>query len=110
MNELRQHICSEVYGRKPIDVYRRNLQKAYVERMASIVSPTTSASSPGGTIILNFGPSFDVKKSDVVSVAKGNLRTLRSDIIKVIPTTTDAMTRYHLEDVKERIDKILDPK
>jgi len=36
------------------------------------------------------------------------LTSLRASIKATIPTTTDTMTRYHLQDVAERISDVLD--
>ncbi len=84
MDDLRTGIWSELATRKPIDVYRRNLQKSFVERLGNIVRPP---SSPGGTggIVLIIGPFVDTKKNDIISVAKGNLRTLKAHITAALP-------------------------
>jgi hypothetical protein len=111
MNDLKQGIWSELTTKKPIDVYRRNLQKSFVERLSSIVAPATpSSSSSFGGITITFGPSIDAKKSDIISVLKGTLRQLRADINAALPSVQDRMTRYHLQDVSERIGRALDPK
>jgi hypothetical protein len=110
LNDLKSGIWSELATKKPIDVYRRNLQKSFVERIGSIVNPPPAPSGSFGGITISFGPSIDPKKSDIVSVLKGTLRQLRTDINTTLPTVTDRMTRYHLQDVSERITRILDPK
>lgn len=110
MTDLKQGIWSELAAKKPIDVYRRNLQKSFVERIGAFVNPPAPAASTFGGITISFGPSIDAKKSDIISVLKGTLRQLRTDITAALPTVTDRMTRYHLQDVNERIVNILDPK
>jgi hypothetical protein len=110
LTDLQKGIWTELYTHKSIDVYRRNLQKAFVERLGTIVSPPAPAMGSFGGITISFGPSIDVKKSDIVSIAKGTLRNLRMDIKTALPTVTDKLTRYHLQDVLERIEKILNPK
>ena len=110
MNDLRSGIWSELASKKPIDVYRRNLQKAYIERIGTIVNPPPPAASTFGGITITFGPSIDSRKSDIISVLKGTLRQIKADITAALPTVTDRMTRYHLQDVSERITAILDPK
>lgn len=111
MNDLRLSIWSELAAKKPIDVYRRNLQKSFVERIGGIVNPPAPPpSSTFGGITISFGPSIDAKKSDIISVMKGTLRQLKAEISAALPTVTDRMTRYHLQDVNERITAILDPK
>ncbi|MGB8194459.1 MAG: zinc-dependent metalloprotease [Chitinophagaceae bacterium] len=111
MNDLKQGIWSELATKKPIDVYRRNLQKSFVERVGAIVNPPAPAgASTFGGITISFGPSIDAKKSDIISVLKGTLRQLKTDITTALPAVQDRMTRYHLQDVSERITRILDPK
>jgi len=109
MTDLQKSIWAELYTRKPIDVYRRNLQKAYIEKFNTIISPGAPASSSFGGIVITFGGG-DIKKTDIVSIAKGTLRSVKSDISAALPSMTDKMTRYHLQDMLDRIDKILNPK
>lgn len=112
LDDLKRGIWSELVARKPVDNYRRNLQKSFVERLGNIVNPSTgpSAASGMGGIVISFGPGMDVKKSDIISVAKGTLRSLKTEIQAALPGYTDKMTRYHLQDVVERIEKVLDVK
>jgi hypothetical protein len=109
MDDLRNGIWSELATRKPIDVYRRNLQKAFVERLGAIVNPPSAPGGVGG-IFITIGPFVDTKKNDIISVAKGNLRVLKGQITAALPAYTDRMSRYHLQDLNERIEEILSPK
>lgn len=111
MDDLKKGIWSELAIRKPIDSYRRNLQKSFIERLGTIVAPPPAQGGGGqGGIVISFGPSIDPKKSDILSVAKGTLRSLRAEIIAAIPAYTDRMSRMHLQDLNERIDRILNPR
>jgi hypothetical protein len=110
IDDLKKGIWSELPARKPIDNYRRNLQKAFVERLGGIVNPAGGGSGGGFGIIISFGPSIDVKKSDIISVAKGTLRSLKAEITAALPAYTDRMSRYHLQDLNDRIENILNPK
>ncbi len=108
MADLQQGIWSELNNHKAIDVYRRNLQKVYIERLGGIINPQPST---GITIfLLNSGATIDNKKSDVISVLKGNLRTLKNEITGSLPFIHDKPTENHLQDVLERINRILNPK
>lgn len=109
MSDLQKNIWTELYTRKPIDVYRRNLQKAFVERFGTIISPAAPSTASFGGITITLGGG-DIRKTDIVSVAKGTLRSLRADINAALPSATDKMTRYHLQDMVDRIGRILDPK
>ena len=52
----------------------------------------------------------NVKDTDIPSIVRAHLTALRAEIVAAIPTTTDKLTKYHLQDVSERIKKALDPK
>ena len=109
MTDLQKNIWTELYTHKPIDVYRRNLQKAYVERFNTILSPSSPAGGSFGGIVITFGGG-DIKKTDIISIAKGTLRSVKADINAALPSVTDKMTRYHLQDMLDRIERILNPK
>jgi len=109
MEDLKRGIWNELPTHKTIDNYRRNLQKSFVERLGAIVNPPTSPSLGGGIVIF-FGPTIDPKKSDILSVAKGTLRILKSEISAALPGYSDKMSRYHLQDLNERIERILNPR
>jgi hypothetical protein len=112
IDDLKKGIWSELPARAPIDNYRRNLQKSYVERLSALASntPPAAASSGGGGISISFGPSVEVKKTDIISVARGSLRALKAEIAAAIPAYADKMSRYHLQDLNERIDRVLNPR
>ena len=108
-DDVKKGIWSELATKKAIDNYRRNLQKSYVERLGSIINPP--AAPTGGGITISFGPpTADLKKSDIISVAKGTLRSLRAEINAALPAYTDRMSRMHLQDLSERIERILNPR
>ena len=109
MEDLKRGIWIELSTLKPIDNYRRNLQKSFVERLGAIVNPPSTPAATGGGIVIFFGPTVDPKKSDIISVAKGILRSLKSEINAALPGYTDKMSRYHLQDLSERVEKILKP-
>jgi hypothetical protein len=106
-SDLKKGIWSELPARKKIDNYRRNLQKSYVERMIALMTPTAPIQLGGG-ITLSFGP--DVKKTDISSMVRAHLSALRSEIVTAAPLIPDTMSRYHLQDLAERIKSALDPK
>ncbi len=107
IQDLQQAVWAELTTRKTIDVYRRNLQKSYLERIRVIVKPPATS---GMSIMLRIGAPaamIDTRRSDIISVLKASLRTLRANVKAATPAITDKMSRYHLEDVAERIDEIL---
>jgi hypothetical protein len=114
LDDLRKGIWSELYVRKPIEIYRRNLQKAFVENLGSMINAQQLGFSFIGAskrVSSSLGiTNVNVKVSDIISVAKGTLRTLKTDITAALPSIQDRMTRYHLQDMLERINLILNPK
>ncbi len=92
--------------KQAIDIYRRNLQKAYVERLIRVANPepvTTAIVFPGAS------PAVNSRTSDVMSIAKMGLRSLQAEIRGALPAYKDAMSRAHLQDVNDRITAALDP-
>jgi hypothetical protein len=110
LGDLKKGIWSELAGRKPIDIYRRNLQKSYVNILSDLINPPPAS---GGGIIIFFGggtPTLSADKSDVRSVVRAHLASLRTEILAAAAGTADAMSKYHLQDVAKRIDTALNPK
>src|SRR4029078_875442 len=109
--ELKKGNMSELATKKKIDVYRRNLQKSYINILSNIIAPPKTSET---TIVINFGgtsrPQLNVDKSDIKSIVRAHLITLRTEIKAAIPTMPDEMRRYHLQDVVSRIDDALNPK
>ena len=111
MDDLRRSIFSEVYTRKATDVYRRNLQKMFVERIITLLPGGAAPLTLGGIgISFQVSPSLNIKNTDAYSILRGTLRTLRNDIKATLPLTTDAMTKLHLQDLSDRITNILEPR
>jgi hypothetical protein len=109
MEDVRKGIWSELASKKPIDMYRRNLQKAYAEALINLVDPSGTSSMAAGRST-QVARNSDFKNTDVMSVARAQLVSLRAQINAAIPGTTDKMSKYHLQDVSERIRQALDPK
>jgi hypothetical protein len=103
-SELRNGVWSEIYNGKKIDTYRRNLQKAHIERLDYLLNKATDQSGRYGAASVNVG------QSDIKSFARGELNKLRRDVKSMVSRTSDTTSRYHLEDVVARIDMALDPK
>lgn len=104
--DIKDGLWTELKSKKPIDNYRRNLQKSFVERLGNMVSPSGGGGGLGGITIF-LGPVVDPRKTDIMSVSKAMLRSLKDEIERSIPGFTDKMSIYHLQDVQERIEKVL---
>lgn len=102
---LRRGIWTEVYTNQPIDIYRRNLQRAYLDHVKSLLNPPKPTSNGPR---FSFGPpTTPLSQSDVWPMIKAELKTLDKDLKKAIPRMNDQMSRYHLEDARDRIADLL---
>ncbi|MDX5421162.1 MAG: zinc-dependent metalloprotease [Hymenobacteraceae bacterium] len=101
VSQLQRGIWSEVYGGKNIDIYRRNLQKAYLDRMNFLLNEEPGRSS-------RFGTPVNISQSDIRSIARGELVKLERQLKAARTRNTDSLTQYHIEDSLVRIKKILE--
>ena len=103
MTDLRKGIFNEVYKNKTIDVYRRNLQLAYLDRISYLMT-NEQGSTPSWA--RNYVTSVKVSQSDIRTVAANQLIELRKDL-KKHKNKSDKMTKMHLEMVQNKISSIL---
>ena len=113
LNEVQIGLFSELISKKPIDSYRRALQKSYVDKLSTLINPASAGG--GGFTIISFSRSgsfsdTDLSNTDVPSIARAQLLLLETKVVRAIPITTDKMSKIHLTDLQERIKKALDPK
>lgn len=110
--DVKAGVWSELVSKKPIDGYRRNLQKTYVDALSELINPSPA----GGTILIIGGRSSaalgnsNAAGTDASSLARAQLISLRSEINAALPGISDKMSKYHLQDMADRIKKALDPK
>jgi hypothetical protein len=104
LGDLYKGVFSELPAHKSIDIYRRNLQKMYVDDIARLIP-----GSGGGGITISAGPAAPTadKTNDVLSVLKAHGKALAAEVKAAIPVAPDAATRIHLQDIYERLDKTL---
>ena len=105
MDGLRGRVWSELDARRPtVDVFRRNLQRGYLEQLAEVMTED-ERDLPEPVAFLG----VDVSQSDVRAAARGALRRVQADARAALARTADAATRDHLADVVARVDETLDP-
>ncbi|MBI5858853.1 MAG: zinc-dependent metalloprotease [Sphingobacteriales bacterium] len=107
-SDLKKGIWTELAAKKPVDIFRRNLQKSYVNILSNLINPPSATSvsiAPGITIT-----STSNDKSDITSVVRAHLAFLRNEVNAAAAVIADPMTKYHLQDISRRIDKALNPK
>jgi hypothetical protein len=91
--DVRRGVWSEVYGggTAPIDAYRRNLQRTYVETLSSRVNGAQAQSD------------------DARAFFRGELRALDRDLEVALGRQLDRATTLHIHDVRTQIARALDP-
>jgi len=108
MSDLRKGLWSETHNGNTIDTYRRNLQKAHIERLAYLMTAESVTQKKNSSGYQKSTP-INTGQSDIRSIARAELTILRRDLKNAISRTTDSMSKYHLQDAVGRINLILDP-
>ena len=107
MSDLRKGVWSEIYAGSSIDTYRRNLQRAHLDRLDYLLNKAKNQRGANKGYLKRSG--ININQSDVKSVARGELKRLQRDV-KNASRRGNTLTHYHLQDVVDRINLILDPK
>ncbi|WP_026629544.1 zinc-dependent metalloprotease [Dyadobacter alkalitolerans] len=110
--DLESGIWSETKTGKSIDLHRRNLQKVYIEKLVDLLKPG-KANVQSVPVGITYGFStrvVELEKTDLPSVARAHLESLKATLQPAITKSTDKITKYHLQDVLQRIKMALDPK
>lgn len=96
LNDLEKGIFAELHGGKPvIDLYRRNLQKAYIAQLLSLQN--TVGVSPAAMY------TSDLSLIDLLSVLKAHKAALLEKITKSLAVVKDEETKWHLMDIADRL-------
>lgn len=102
MKDLRLGIWSETRSKSNVSVFRRNLQRAYIDRMEYLM---TEKIDPNRS-----RQYFNVSQSDVRSIVRGELNQLKRILTSAANSGVNTDTKYHYRDCIERINIILEPK
>ena len=102
LQDMRKGIFKELNSNQTVTVYRRNLQRAYIERMAYLMTEELKPS--------RFGDYYNVNQSDVRALVRGELNTLKNQLNNRKNSVANTETKYHYQDAVKRIEMILDPK
>jgi hypothetical protein len=87
--DLRKGIFNETYRTKNVAVFRRNLQKKYVEKLATLLN------------------SENAKNSDITSIARGELEAIKYLTNTASKRAINTITKYHYKDIVAKIEAIL---
>ena len=107
MSDLRNDIWSELRAGKKIDTYRRNLQRAHIDRLAYLMTADNQRSARGSRYVK--ATAVNTSQSDIRAVVRAELKSLQSAVRSGANRTSDRMSKIHLQDALERIDAILNP-
>ena len=103
MDDLKDGIWSELEKGKSIDVYRRNLQRSYISRLAFIMK-NDQESRPGWE---DYITNVKVNVSDIRSVTMGSLTELKKDLKKSIKKYSDKASKSHINYCISMIDEAM---
>ena len=88
--DLRKGIWSELSGSKEIDAFRRNLQRAHVERLASLMSQDARS------------------RSDVSAAVRAELKTIQRSARAASSRYSAGIVQNHLRDIDALVDSLLE--
>lgn len=91
INDLDDGMWTELNTGDTVDIYRRNLQRLYIDRIIDLRNPTRQNRE-----FRDVAPILQVKLSDI-----------RDRIRRAIPKTKDPMTLYHLRYIVERLNSVI---
>ncbi|MFZ1749299.1 MAG: zinc-dependent metalloprotease, partial [Saprospiraceae bacterium] len=91
-DDLTSGIFSEITGKKPVDIYRRNLQRVYVDQLGTLSSSTDKS----------------LMASDAKAIARAALKQIDGLLSQY--NVKDKASDSHKDDLRFRIKSIIDPK
>jgi hypothetical protein len=119
LDDTRAMIWREVAARAPIDTYRRNLQRAYLDQAHHLLHEAVSSHwepPPSGNLRVSsnddppLNADLHIGQSDMRPLMRDQLRLLDREVDTALRRgVPDRMTRIHLEDVRVRIARALEP-
>jgi hypothetical protein len=90
--ELRTGVFSEANYTSNVALFRRNLQKAFIEKMGVLMSDK------------------NLQNTDIPSIVRGELEAMNFQLTIAKSRNSNKISKYHYADCLEKINKILDPK
>ena len=112
ITDLNKGIFSELKGASSIDMYRRNVQKLYVDKLIELLKPGTATvrAVPVGVTYGFSTRRVNLSQTDLPSISRGQLNALKNDLKMSSARMSDRMSKYHVQDLISRISQALDPK
>ena len=91
LRTLRKGVFSETKKTQNVDLFRRNLQKSFIDRMGILMNDSST------------------KNTDISSIVRGELVTLKYIISIASKRAISTMTKYHYRDCIHKIETLLNP-
>jgi hypothetical protein len=89
LSDLRKGLWSELSGTKTIDTFRRNLQRAHVERLVTLMQQDQRS------------------RSDISAAARAELKYIQSAARSASTRYSAGIVQYHLKDIDAMIETVL---
>jgi hypothetical protein len=106
-SDMKKGVWSELYNGKEIDLYRRNLQKAYINNFKTMLAPAVEV--PVTLSQLQNTGATDANLNDISTLGRMHLNELKADIEGAI-TKRAGLQKSHLADIVGTINLILEQK
>ncbi|MUU77131.1 zinc-dependent metalloprotease [Winogradskyella endarachnes] len=102
LRDLRKGIWSETNKSLNVSIFRRNLQRVYLDAMFKLFTEDLDPNRSRQY--------FNVNQSDIRALVRGELNVIKRMLTSAARTSIDTETEYHYKDSIERINTILNPK
>jgi hypothetical protein len=100
--DTRKGIWKEAGTATNVTIYRRNLQRAYIDRMSYLMTEEIKPADRSTVY-------YNVSQSDLRALVRGELNVLKKSLAAAKALGVNTETKYHYEDCIKRIDLILNP-
>jgi len=91
-----------------VDPYRRNLQRSYIDILGNRLNPPPPSTAFSFDMLL--AGEMRLKSDDSRGAIRAELKELRTQLTVKAEKAADTTTKNHLEDLKDQISQILEPK
>lgn len=109
LDDLQTAIWSELKTGKPVDIFRRGVQKNYVANLFATMKEAEEGSNLIGILVGIPEENLPITtNSDLGSYVGFYLQNLRQDILNAIPTVTDKDTKEHFKYIANQLKSRLD--
>ena len=113
LDDLRNSIWKELNSNSSVDTYRRNLQRAYIDRLDYLLNESIAeAPNPPADYRPDIGfedlrTDFHIQHSDIRPLIHEQLKTLKSEVESALGNSNDRYSKAHYEYVLKRIDDLI---